>query len=63
MKRESGWYWVKIDGLDWEIADYESQNTQWYRNGVDPDNCEYFDSDFEQIDERRIVRPEPEVTK
>ena len=58
MKRESGWYWVML-GIKWEIAQYNSRWDMWYVA-----NCEdeFSDNAFTQIDERRIVRPEPEVT-
>ena len=60
--RAQGFYWVKYKG-DWSIAeflyDYSDKedgvnNDQWL---IINDTRLKYDSDFEEIDERRIVRP------
>lgn len=58
MKRASGFYWVNYCG-DWLIAEYLADSSYWWVVGSE----EVFDdSDFDQIDERRIVR-QPEVSE
>lgn len=55
MKREPGYYWVKYDG-EWEIAmwfEWIPGKYEW--NFFDRSKT---DSDFEEIDERRIERVE-----
>ena len=52
MKRENGWYWVKIRGNIkelWVIAEFDSDN--WFYQG-----CCYEDKHFIAIDENRIER-------
>lgn len=52
--RESGWYHVKIDG-SWTIAVWTYHNEEWripFTDGY------WYESAFEEIDERRIVREE-----
>jgi len=51
MEREQGFYWVKYVG-EWVISYYHSPNF-WLRSGA---YMEDFDSDYEEIDEDRIVR-------
>jgi hypothetical protein len=58
MTRESGYYWVKYMG-DWEIAEFSNFQTGfggpygWFRTSY----SDFIkDSDFDEIDERRIVR-------
>lgn len=59
MERESGYYWVNYQG-EWGVA-------LWYKESKDSNGCWLtagneatidFDSLFEEIDERRIVREE-----
>lgn len=50
--RQSGYYWVKYNG-EWEVAEYFESWNNWNQCGVLQD---YEDSDFEEIDERRIER-------
>ena len=50
--RESGFYWVLFGGK-WHIAEWESGLEDWWMSGTD--EC-FFDNEFWQIDERRIVR-------
>ena len=55
IKREDGFYWVKFRGK-WMIAywtNYENFDSCW-TSGKYPDN-EFFDSDFKQIDERKLT--------
>ena len=60
MKREDGYYWVKMEGI-WEVAEYTQPNQHhegyWsvigYIGATD-------DESMEAIDERRIVRDEHE---
>ena len=64
MTRELGFYWVKFNG-EWVVAEWfrlEQQPSRavWIVTG---DEIDYSDTCFEIIDERRIVRTEPEVTK
>ena len=61
-EREDGFYWVEMYGTDWEVAEYDRRYGCWYRFNFSSDDSEFFDNDFTQIDERRIVRPDPEVT-
>lgn len=52
--RESGWYHIKIDGR-WTIAAWTYHNEVWripFTDGY------WYESAFEEIDERRIVREE-----
>ena len=54
--RESGYYWVKQERLDWEIAKWETSwrgCEQWAVCGAE---LYQDDSDFEEIDENRIER-------
>ena len=59
MERESGYYWVKSKG-EWEIAEwynpYPTTKGYWLFTGSE--DSQSFDSAFEEIDERRIVRDE-----
>lgn len=57
MKRKEGYYWVKFnpDG-NWSIARYESEYDWWYVFGNDNLLSE---SDFCEIDERKIERVNP----
>lgn len=59
MERESGYYWVRIlKDSNWEIAEYDKHYKQFFViNSV----FEYKDSNFDEIDERRIVREETTV--
>jgi hypothetical protein len=58
--REEGYYWVKMGG-DWQIARWSSP----YTDGTEPEwsviawLIPFNDSDFEEIDERRITRDVP----
>lgn len=49
--REDGFYWVK-DGTNWTIARWQNMGKFWEAG---PYNF-LSDDDFDQIDERRIVR-------
>ena len=56
MKREDGYYWVRSSGIhteDWEIFSW-STNQWWYADHV------IYDGYILEIDERRIVRENPE---
>lgn len=48
--REEGFYWVK-DDEQWIIAEWDGGI--WYTHGND---YEFQDSDFQEIDERKIQR-------
>ncbi len=52
MERESGYYWVKIKG-EWIVAQWDKSMDWWVITG---NEHLFYDSDFEEIDERRIVR-------
>lgn len=54
-EREDGFYWVSF-GDEWDIAEYSQKLNKWFEIGCD---TLWTDDDFEQIDERRIVRTEP----
>lgn len=54
MERESGYYWVKIKG-EWIVAQWDKSMDWWVITG---NEHLFYDSDFEEIDERRIVREE-----
>jgi hypothetical protein len=59
MKRETGFYWVKIKkeyspkNNDWQIAEWK--DGLYFITGFE---LYYNDSDFEEIDERKIIRGE-----
>ena len=61
--RELGYYWVKYQN-EWEVALYRlSRNKDtvtyhWTLNAFVDDSWWFNDSDFEEIDERRIERSE-----
>ena len=52
MKRENGYYHVRIHNY-WEIAKWDSKLKVWTYKGIP-----WVDRDFDEIDERRIVREE-----
>lgn len=54
MGRESGYYWVKNENI-WYVAKYNKDYFAWSISGVE---TTFTDVDFEEIDERRIVREE-----
>lgn len=52
--RQDGYYWVKIT-FEWRIARYFSDYGHWFITGT----SEVFsDSDFEEIDEKPILKDE-----
>lgn len=53
MKREQGYYWVKHQKHGWIIAFYY-EVMQWYAVEYVP--LTITDSDFLEIDERRIIK-------
>ena len=53
MERESGYYWVR-DGISWYVAKWYTSYKSWSICGNEED---FNDSEFEEIDERKIVRP------
>ena len=55
MKRQAGFYWVKFQS-EWEIAEYLNIDC-WRRFSL---SRYYADHHFTEIDERRIVRDEPD---
>lgn len=61
--REPGYYWVRNKYGEWFISEWYNLNIgdenryYWIITGID---IEYFDKDFTEIDERKIVREEPE---
>lgn len=64
MTRELGFYWVKFNGewvvAEWFCLEHQPSRPVWIVTG---DEIDYSDTCFEIIDERRIVRHEPEVMK
>ena len=50
--RESGFRWVVWDGCE-QVAYWPANSEGWYLTGM-PERLS--DADFDQIDERRIVR-------
>lgn len=56
-QRQSGFYWVNFTGIEWEIGRYGASG--FWTLGDDVFN----DSDFAEIDERRIERSEPELSR
>lgn len=60
MKREPGYYWVKYGG-DWIIARYCVVG-YWMSPDFN-DKMYHEDSDFEQIDERRIERQQTRLSQ
>lgn len=58
MKRASGFYWCRVDN-EWFVAEYSEYCRAWEVTG---DDCYFTDAQFDQIDERRIVR-QPEVSE
>lgn len=58
MKREPGFYWVKIDRLSWEVAKWEVSwrgHEQWAVCGGE---LYRDDDDFDEINENRILPPD-----
>lgn len=53
MKREDGFYWVKLDG-EWEVGEYKSRRDFWFICGYEP---ELRDNDFDEIGEQ-IKKPD-----
>lgn len=52
MERESGYYWVLIDGK-WKISSWSKTEGEWYM----PSNfLGLHDKDFDEIDPERIKR-------
>lgn len=51
--RQSGFYWVKYRNI-WIIVEFYSPRGAWIHN----DEGLMYDNDFDQIDERRIIRQE-----
>lgn len=59
--RHSGHYWIKRRAkypVDWEVAFYNISG--WDLTGLPH---KYQDSDFDEIDERQIVREKPKMSK
>jgi hypothetical protein len=59
MKREDGYYWIKIATYGWMIAEWYNRFNCW---GVSPLDGDFHDSDFDEIDENQIIRKENENT-
>ena len=58
IEREDGYYWVKFAG-EWVVAEWVQVCAMWFipqETYGSPNLC------IEQIDERRIVRPDPEAS-
>ena len=60
MKRESGYYWIRLSERiprdtvpEWEVAYYDDEG--WYSIW---DGGTYNDDEVKEIDERRIIRNE-----
>lgn len=53
--REHGWYWVRFEQTDWELAKWEPMFGKWLVTGCE--DC-IEDDQLEEIDERRITRGE-----
>lgn len=55
MTRKSGYYWVKYCG-EFVVAEYlNDSDKSWYMAGV---SLSFYDSDFDQINETRILSPD-----
>lgn len=52
--REAGFYWVRDTSI-WVVAYWGTPWNGWWIHG---DDGNFSDSDFAEIDERRIERPE-----
>lgn len=52
MERANGYYWAKYNGKDWEVVEYRDGG--WYA-------CFIYQIYPTEIDERRIVRGDPNV--
>lgn len=50
--REEGYYWVRCKG-EWRVAYWADVLNGWFKSGVTATSMDY---DFDEIDERRIVR-------
>lgn len=57
MERESGYYWVNCKG-EWIVAQWDKSMNWWVITG---NERLFYDKDFDEIDERRIVREETTV--
>lgn len=49
--RASGYYWVRRDGCEWAIAEFDDVKERWWMDGLF-----WRDSDMTSIDENRIMR-------
>lgn len=65
--RKQGYYWVKYNG-EWEIGHYRCHNVSegisyfWTLPAIVDESWWHGDSDFDEIDERRIERNEDRTT-
>lgn len=50
--RESGFYWIK-DGHEWVIGEWDADRSRWTLTGTSEG---FNDEEFDEIDERKIVR-------
>ena len=55
MTRQSGYYWVKIVGVRWEIARWSVDLMCWF---VVRGSSSLLDSDLDKINETRILAPD-----
>jgi hypothetical protein len=53
--REEGYYWVKYEG-EWHVAHYVGTRESWSFAAYIDDSWWFRDEDFEEIDERRLIR-------
>lgn len=58
MKREHGFYWVKINRLDWEFAKWEISWRGYEEWAVCGGELYKEDGDFDEINENRILPPD-----
>lgn len=55
MKREGGWYWVKLlDFADWSVMLWNDEDLTWLASGSEYPT--YRDCDMREINERQIVQ-------
>lgn len=52
MKRESGFYWIRLNDHNWIVAEYNSDFGGWYITGIE---LGFWDSEIAEINETRIV--------
>lgn len=54
MERKEGYYWLRLIGVNWEIGWW---NGKYFILFETPHDIEYYEDEFEEINENRIIPP------